>query len=326
MPHPLSAFRSTGLAMPLHALESRAWFEVTLDSLARFYRFIDAAELQWLLETGRPIGSVCHLTFDDGHQSFYQVALPVLRERSIPASLFVSPSVIMRGDNYWFQELNHLRRHVGDESIRTALAEVFGIPVQRLSSYSVMSLFLCLQRDDITRALSAIRTQHEVPSPEPQNITCDQLQEIAQDSLVSIGAHSLEHPILANENDVRSAYEITMSISMLSGMLGRRVTSFAYPNGLPHLDFGPREQCTLRAAGIRMAFSTSPGFVSPSSDLLALPRGGCPSMQGEGVAVTLLRLTLLPWWDALRGLTGRRAVSEGDERRLIAKLALLPHA
>jgi peptidoglycan/xylan/chitin deacetylase (PgdA/CDA1 family) len=312
--------------MPLHALESRAWFEVTLDRLARFYRFIDAAELEWLLGTGRPLGSVCHLTFDDGHRSFEDIALPVLRERSIPASLFVSPSVIVRGDNYWFQELSHLRHHVNDEPIRAILADLFATQVERLSSFSVMSLFLSLKRQDMTRALSLVRAHHEVPSLAPQNISSERLREIDREGLVTIGAHSLEHPILANETDERSEFEISESVRSLASLLGRPVTTFAYPNGMPDLDFGPREQRSLRQAGIRMAFSTLPGFISPSSDRLALPRGGCPSVNGERAPVTLLRLALLPWWDVLRERTGRRTHSEALERRSILKLGLLRRA
>jgi peptidoglycan/xylan/chitin deacetylase (PgdA/CDA1 family) len=309
--------------MPLHALQSRAWFEATLDGLARFYRFIDAAELEWLLGTGRTLGSVCHLTFDDGHRSFEDIALPVLRERSIPASLFVSPSVIVRGDNYWFQELSHLRNHIDDEHIRAVLADMFRTQAERLSPFSVMSLFLCLQRQDMTSVLSLVRAQHGVPPLEPQNISSTLLGEIDREGLVTIGAHSLEHPILANETDEQSEREIAESVRSLASLLARPVTTFAYPNGIPDLDFGPREQRSVRHAGIRMAFSTQPDFISPSSNPLALPRGGCPDVNSERIQVTLLRLSLLPWWDTLRKRTGRKAISEADERRSILKLGLL---
>ena len=45
----------------------------------------------------------CHLTFDDGHISFYNNAYPIIKDYKIPASLYVSPEIVQNKELYWFQ-------------------------------------------------------------------------------------------------------------------------------------------------------------------------------------------------------------------------------
>ena len=59
---------------------------------------------------------------------------------------------------------------------------------------------------------------------------------------------------------------------MLESWLGKRPTTFAYPNGAPGLDFDAATQELTQAAGYAAAFSTSPGFAGPGTDDFALPR------------------------------------------------------
>lgn len=72
-------------------------------------------------------------------------------------------------------------------------------------------------------------------------MTAEQIRQIDREGLVDIGAHTLTHPILANETDLRAEEEICSSITRLEAMLGHPVLTFAYPNGVPGVNFGARE-------------------------------------------------------------------------------------
>jgi hypothetical protein len=102
-------------------------------------------------------------------------------------------------------------------------------------------------------------------------------------------------------------------VKELAAIINRPVRTFAYPNGTPGLDFGAREHRYLQEAGVTVAFTTDVGFFSQSSEPLAIPRGGCPSLRGESPLTRTARLVLLPVWDRLsqRGVQAR-------ERRAIA--------
>ena len=81
--------------------------------------------------------------------------------------------------------------------------------------------------------------------------------------------------------------------------------TFAYPNGATGLDYGPREQATLAACGIKLAFATDAGFSNRrpirSASRAALEAGDSPTKIWS-------KLLLVPVWDRLRA--GR----EGKER------------
>jgi hypothetical protein len=84
----------------------------------------------------------------------------------------------------------------------------------------------------------------------------------------------MNHPILPNEPYETARLEIAESIRELSTMLNTRVTSFAYPNGVPGLDFGQRELHILKQEGIKIAFSTQGKWLTNTDDPLAAPRIG----------------------------------------------------
>jgi len=59
-----------------------------------------------------------------------------------------------------------------------------------------------------------------------------QLREMADTGLLSIGSHSCSHPDMRTLDEKSARYEISESRRMLEEQLGVRVTSFCYPKGL----------------------------------------------------------------------------------------------
>jgi peptidoglycan/xylan/chitin deacetylase (PgdA/CDA1 family) len=105
-----------------------------------------------------------------------------------------------------------------------------------------------------------------------QNMNLAQLKEVEASGLVTIGAHTLNHPILKNEDNQTSYTEITDSINKLEQLLGHPVKYFAYPNGRPGLDFGEREINYLKNKNISLAFSTELAHLSVSENRFSIPR------------------------------------------------------
>lgn len=89
----------------------------------------------------------------------------------------------------------------------------------------------------------------------PNNLTSDQLQEIAKSGLVEIGSHTINHLALAEVSESKAMEEIYTSKIALEQRLGVPVTVFAYPYG----SFNLTDIQLVRKAGYRMAVSTIPG-------------------------------------------------------------------
>jgi peptidoglycan/xylan/chitin deacetylase (PgdA/CDA1 family) len=88
---------------------------------------------------------------------------------------------------------------------------------------------------------------------------------------MSIGAHTLTHPVLSlcNQEEVRR--EIQQSKMDLERALGRTVWAFAYPFGDPST-MGEREKRLAREAGFACAFVNVERWDAAHSDAFALPR------------------------------------------------------
>ncbi|MCB0205493.1 MAG: polysaccharide deacetylase family protein [Caldilineae bacterium] len=301
MKHPFSQFTSTNLVMTFHSVPSDAFFRRALETIGRWYRFVEAGEVREFFHGGRRFNNGCLVTFDDGERSFADQALPVLEAMDVPAVLFVSPGVLGSGRNYWFQDLRTLRAEVGDDVIRQAAAVQLGVPAEKVAGYGVPALMKSLQLEEIRHLLDDLAAQHGIRFNKRWNLTLDEIAALDHHSLVTIGAHSMHHPILANETDGVAEQEIAGSVAALHALLGRSVDLFAYPNGARGLDFGVREQQMLREWGVRLAFATDTGFFDGNTDPLAIPRAALSG--DESVREIQARLAAVPVWDRLR--TGR---------------------
>ena len=99
-----------------------------------------------------------------------------------------------------------------------------------------------------------------------------QLLRLANDPRATIGGHTISHPILRNLSDEEAEMEIFEGKERLEELLKRKISCFAYPNGVPNKDFDIRDRALVEKAGYELAVSTSPGGVHSDSDAFQLPR------------------------------------------------------
>src|SRR5690606_13118703 len=94
-------------------------------------------------------------------------------------------------------------------------------------------------------------------SPRDLMMSSAQLRMLASAGM-GIGAHTDSHPILASLTEDEAAREIGDGRDMLEGIVGRRVTLFAYPNGKPGQDYRIEHVRMAQRLGFKAAFTTAP--------------------------------------------------------------------
>lgn len=291
-------FKHKNIIATFHEVHDQNWFEDIIVFFLKNYKVVNTSDLYLLMKKKNPIRNVAHLTIDDGHNSFYNTIYPVLKKYNIPATLFVSPKICIEQKNFWFQldkNLNH------DEMIRI-ISEEIKIPVLKISRIPYHSILKCLTISKINTIIDRYYIEtHKAPIP-PQNMSVDQLVEVDRSGLISIGAHTLDHPILSNESDESAENQIVSSISSLQKILGHQVNYFAYPNGMPKIDFGQREIEILRANNIKLAFSGRFNTFNVNSDFYGMPRMGF----SQGTTATLrMKIILGQLWPYMKALRNR---------------------
>jgi peptidoglycan/xylan/chitin deacetylase (PgdA/CDA1 family) len=117
-----------------------------------------------------------------------------------------------------------------------------------------------------------------------------ELAQLAGDPLVTIGAHTVSHPMLAKlEKDAVRA-EMDLSRSVIEAALTVRPQHLSYPFG-DRTSAGPREFAIAAELGFKTAVTTRPGvlFADHTQRLTALPR---ISLNGEFQRLRYVRVLL----------------------------------
>lgn len=235
--------------------------------LKKHYTLISSREVKALYYSRKKMHHVCHISIDDGWLSTYQVVFPLLKKHNIPASVFVSPLKCKEESNFWFSEFKGY-----DEVLLKDMLIHRGLFTESIKQYPVELIFKEMKIDEVYSVLHEYRNVYSEPLKERDVVNVQELIEMDRSGLVEIGAHTMTHPILANESDERAEQEIKDSVLQLSELLNRRVTTFAYPNGLPEWDFGKREMKIANDCGIELAFSVTPGVMDVDKSPLSIPR------------------------------------------------------
>lgn len=278
-----------------HAIYDHEWMDSTFELLKRHYNVVPIAEIESLYFKGRQLKNACHITFDDGDTSFYTKVFPLLKKHNIPASIYVSPLMARERRNFWFQEIRGYDKAKMLNIIR--YNNLLGRSTEQVLPLDAALKSMTL--DDIWTAIQQYRDETETPPKPCMNMTAEQLLELHDSGLVAIGAHTLNHPLLLNESNETAAYEIKASIDELGNMLNTKVKYFAYPNGIPNLDFAEREMDLLKESGITLSFSTENKSFSLRDNPLSIPRNGLTYGRQHFI---LMKLIAGSRWNTLKRL------------------------
>jgi peptidoglycan/xylan/chitin deacetylase (PgdA/CDA1 family) len=220
-------------------------FAQHLDVLARRLCVLSLGELVRRLADGRPLGRAVVLTFDDGYADNLLVAKPLLERHGMPASVFVATGHTGAGRELWGNELARILL-TGDALPASLELDVEGQPHRfdlpadagrdaRLALYYEVWRLLVPLRTGVQQAvLDVLRDWAGMPSavrPSRRMLTADEVAELAEDGLIEVGAHTVNHPDLSAAPASVQKAEIEDSKAAREVILDRSVTSFAYPYG-----------------------------------------------------------------------------------------------
>jgi peptidoglycan/xylan/chitin deacetylase (PgdA/CDA1 family) len=224
---------------------------------------------------------VC-ITFDDGYKDIKQWAYPLLKKYELPFALYIPTSFPDRLGELWWVALEAViaqNRRVGlvvnGEDRFFDCASVS----QKRELYDEVYRYLRSMKteDELRRVVRDLCACHCVDMAAFCRDLCmdwSEIAELADDPLVTIGAHTVKHEMLKKVPDAAAVRaEMEMSRAVLEAALGRRPEHLAYPVGDP-TSAGPREFRIASELGFKTAVTTRPGvlFKAHRDYLTALPR------------------------------------------------------
>lgn len=208
------------------------------------FRFVSAKELVDIIENKQKIKKAVWRSFDDGWKGNIENVIPVLEKYNIPATFFISTKSVKDGYFWW--------------SVAEKYKSLLPIKINELWSITEN------RRKEIIENL--VRGKSEEIKRE--SMTIEDLKRISENSLITIGSHTVNHSILPNCTDEELEFEISDSKKKLESWTGKEVKYFSYPNG----DFDGREKEILEKYGFELAATTENKFVNLESDIYFIPR------------------------------------------------------
>ena len=290
-------------------------FAEQLEVIARFGRATSLRDLVRSMNAGRvPRGAIA-VTFDDGYADNLLQAKPLLERFDIPATIFLSAGILDGSKSFWWEQLTNLFLTAGplpggleievegnvhrwtlagaceysdedarrDRDWRGWHAEA---PTLRHRIYlELYGLLRPMREESREMVLAKLRSwAGRKPHPDLAFATARALSTreaaLLGTGRVEVGAHTMTHPRLSVLNAADKAHEIQESRRTLEQIVGRSVTSFAYPYGQSG-DYDAQSVAMVRQAGYTLACANVPGPVTRRSNPFELPRFHVSDWNGD---------------------------------------------
>jgi peptidoglycan/xylan/chitin deacetylase (PgdA/CDA1 family) len=254
-------------------------FARQLDYIKNHFTVISFAQLKEKLDAGSLSENSLIITFDDGFRDNYNIAFPLLKERNLPATIFLTTGHINTNNLIWFQKLFlllkrtridtlHIKEpflHINmrsDEEKSKAKRQIMqflkNVPDEkRLSFIHEIEQYLGVQIDELTLPRMLLNW--------------DEVREMCNYG-IEFGSHTVTHPVLSQVSDEKLEFELTASKMKIELELKKEVTSISYPFGGKNA-FDERIQKAVMNAGYDFGVSYIHGLNYGSTfDLFALNR------------------------------------------------------
>lgn len=275
-------------------------FEGHLKILKKHTQPLTLMELYDAHQQGKVPERAVTITFDDGYANNLYTAKPLLEKYQIPATVFVTTGYTEKKVEYWWDALDNiffspiqlpekLSLQIKGKSFEYNLKEAINYTEkEKLQDYSSrawiakpgsrMALYFAVwqklhplaegERQKILDQIICWANYNPKPRRNHRPMTREELINLETNSVVSIGAHTVNHPPLSALPVSLQKQEIEESKAYLEKILDHPVNTFAYPFG----DFSKQTSTLIKNAGFACACSTDEETVWKRSDAYQLPR------------------------------------------------------
>ena len=166
------------------------------------------------------------ITFDDGHYSVLDHAMPILKKYNCPAVMFVITGLIGTQIPFWWDEIHYY-----------------------LQSKEEVNRAKLISNDERLKLLEGLRTTSNRAPLDRRQLTWDDLREMEEGG-ISIANHSHTHPMFDKLSAAEVKNELVTSSEFLKKNGFQFHDIFAYPNG----NYSSGAEEVMSTVGIKLAF------------------------------------------------------------------------
>jgi peptidoglycan/xylan/chitin deacetylase (PgdA/CDA1 family) len=218
------------------------------------------------------------ISFDDGYRDNLINALPVLEKYNVPAIFFITTNFLKNKTTPYWDWLSFYSNHIeGEVTFHSeALNKRITVIPNDIFSYRSISHELKIappfKRELFHQELSSQSKLSFHVQEDSRFLSIEDLREFSQHPLITIGAHTQNHPQLSSIPKEEQKLEIAESIEALEKIIGKPIQYFAYPFGLKS-DYNSHSIDILNQLKVKNSFSNFRGqFRNGSTPPHEIPR------------------------------------------------------
>ena len=221
------------------------------------------------------------ITFDDGFENNFKVAVPILKKLNLPCVFYISTGMIGKKDMFWVDKIEDIINRTKIKFIDLYLEKKvrFNLKsksekinaVKKIKKYcKSISAF---KKDKLINNLSII-TKIKPSNKYSKNykvMNWKQVKKIATNDLFEIGGHSFNHDILTRLPVSKMKTNIKKSIVPLEKKLNKKIKHYSYPEGQSS-DYNNNIKRYLRSLGIKICPTAIHGIAKLNDDNFEIKR------------------------------------------------------
>ncbi len=251
-----------------------AGFRWQMQVLAEHFNVLPLHQAVAMLSAERMPPRAVAVTFDDGYRAVHDLALPILREFSLPATVFVT-SGYLDGGCMWNDVIIEAVRLIPATSldlraINLGTISLAGEAARKQAARMLVAHAKYLPPAERLHLTEMLRQQVRAPMP-PLMLDRAMVASLHQAG-IEVGGHTVTHPILSRIDDAAAAAEISDNKRELEAIVGQPLRVFAYPNGKHQRDFDQRHIGMVEHAGYQAAVTTAPWAATGADNRYTIPR------------------------------------------------------
>lgn len=172
-----------------------------------------------------------NVTFDDGFEDIYTNAFPILIKYRIPFTIYLSTDFVEKKILIWWLALEKII--LTNNEVILSTNSIYTCPdiLSKRAIFKQLCDLIYSEKGNPADVFRRLFSNYILYFEEKvaNTLTWEQIREMCDSGLCTIGSHTVTHPILTNQSENEARTEIEESKRIIEKQLQREVLHFSYP-------------------------------------------------------------------------------------------------
>jgi peptidoglycan/xylan/chitin deacetylase (PgdA/CDA1 family) len=254
----------------------KACFRWQMRLIKRIFNVITLDQAVEFLNQGVIPRRAIVITFDEGYTDNLTHAQPILQEYDLPCTYFITGAAITSG-HLWNEDINHALEYTHNTSLDLQMFDLGVLSTlthedKRSTASIIIEKFKYQTPSVQAQWVKQLILIAGSPSAPRQLLTAQQLLELSNCKGVTIGCHTMTHPMFSYISAEVAKQDVLDCKQYLTELVKKPIEHFAYPYGEYGKHFHAEHMNVIASLDFKSAVTTDEGAVEQQSSFYMIKR------------------------------------------------------